>query len=246
MAPRLRSRSIPCVTADQMQEIDRIATQEYRLHLLQMMENAGRHFAHLARDVGVDGTLRDHTVLVLCGRGGNGGGGLVAARRLAAWGASVRVVTAAPPDDYTGLPAHHLALLRRMDCPVEYADPDAALPDADLLLDALIVYGLDGELDDEMAALIQRVIWHGAPVLSLDVPSGLDATTGVPSQTTVHAEATVTLALPKCGLEAPAAQSAVGDLYLADVGIPPFLYDELDLSGDATGLFAERDLVALH
>jgi NAD(P)H-hydrate epimerase len=207
-----------------MQEIDRIATQEYRLHLLQMMENAGRHFAHLARDVGVDGTLRDHTVLVLCGRGGNGGGGLVAARRLAAWGASVRVVTAAPPDDYTGLPAHHLALLRRMDCPVEYADPDAALPDADLLLDALI----------------------GAPVLSLDVPSGLDATTGVPSQTTVHAEATVTLALPKCGLEAPAAQSAVGDLYLADVGIPPFLYDELDLSGDATGLFAERDLVALH
>jgi len=246
MTTPLRSRAIPCVTADQMQEVDRIATEQFRLHLLQMMENAGRHFAHLAREIGVDGPLRDRTVLVLCGRGGNGGGGLVAARRLAAWGASVQVLTTVPPDDYTGLPAHHLALLRRMDCPVEAADPDGPLPEADLLLDALIGYGLDGALDDETADLIERVIWHAAPVLSLDVPSGLDATTGVPRRTTVHAEATLTLALPKCGLDAPAAQSAVGDLYLADIGIPPFLYDKLDLSGDATGLFAERDLVPLR
>jgi len=246
MTTPLRSQVIPCVTADQMREVDRIATEEYRLHLLQMMENAGRHFAHLARKVGMDGPLRDRTVLVLCGRGGNGGGGLVAARRLAAWGASVRVVTAAPPDDYTGISAHHMALLRRVDCPVEAAEPDGSLPEADLLLDALVGYGLDAELDDAMADLIERVIWHAAPVLSLDVPSGLDPTTGVPRQTTVHAEATLTLALPKCGLDAPAAQSAVGDLYLADIGIPPSLYDKLDLSGDATGLFAERDLVPLH
>ena len=240
-----RRLSVPCVTADQMREVDRVATEEYRLHLLQMMENAGRHFAHLAQTV-LDGPLREQTVLVLCGRGGNGGGGLVAARRLAGWGAAVRVAAAAPPDDYAGVPAHQLALLRRMDCPVEEADPDEALPEADLLLDALVGYGLDGELEGEMADLVQQVIWHEAPALSLDVPSGLDATTGVPSQTTVHAEATLTLALPKCGLDAPAARSAVGDLYLADIGIPPSLYDELDLSGDLTGLFAEQDLLRLR
>jgi NAD(P)H-hydrate epimerase len=228
-----------------MREVDRIATEEYRLHLLQMMENAGRHFAHLTRTV-LDGDLREQTMLVLCGRGGNGGGGLVAARRLAGWGAPVRVVTTAPPDDYSGVPGHQLALLRRMGCSVEQADPGSSLPEADLLLDALIGYGLDGELDDKMATLIERVIWHEAPALSLDVPSGLDATTGVPRRTTVHAEATVTLALPKCGLDAPAAQSAVGDLYLADIGIPPSLYDDLDLGGDVTGLFAEQDLVLLR
>jgi len=241
-----RRLSVSCVTADQMREVDRLATEEYRLHLLQMMENAGRHFAHLAREVGGDGSLQDRTVLVLCGRGGNGGGGLVAARRLAGWGASVRVVTTAPPDDYEGVPAHQLALVRRMGCPVEHADPKESLPEADLLLDALIGYGLDGELDDEMADFIQQVIWHPAPALSLDVPSGLDATTGVPSRTTVHAEATLTLALPKCGLDAPAAESAVGALYLADIGIPPSLYDDLDLGGGVTDLFAEQDLVPLR
>ena len=244
-SPR-RRLSVPCVTADQMREVDRIATQEYRLHLLQMMENAGRHLAHLARERFLGKPLRDQAVLVLCGTGGNGGGGLVAARRLAGWGATVTVVTPTPPDDYTGVPAHQMALLRRLDCPVAPAAPDDDLPAADLLLDALIGYGLDGPLDDDMATLIHRAIWHGAPALSLDVPSGLDATTGVPSQTTVHAEATLTLALPKCGLEAPAAQSAVGDLYLADIGIPPSLYDALDLSDDVTGLFGERDLLRLR
>jgi len=245
MGVTARRLSVPCVTADQMREVDRIATEEYRLHLLQMMENAGRHFAHLARTV-LDGTLREQTVLVLCGRGGNGGGGLVTARRLVGWGASVRVATTAPPDDYAGIPAHQLALLRRMGCPVEEADPNGELPGADLLLDAVIGYGLDGELDDETTALIQQVIWHAAPALSLDVPSGLDATTGVPSRTTVHAEATLTLALPKCGLDAPAAQSAVGDLYLADIGIPPSLYDEIDLNGDVRDLFTEQDLLQLR
>jgi len=86
----------------------------------------------------------------------------------------------------------------------------------------------------------------GAPTLSLDVPSGLDATTGVPSETTVHADATLTLALPKCGLDAPAAESAVGDLYLGDIGIPPSLYAHADVAGDVTGLFAQQDLIRLR
>jgi NAD(P)H-hydrate epimerase len=245
-SPR-RRRSVPCVTADQMRKVDRVATQEYRLHLLQMMENAGRHFAHLARERFLGESLQDQTVLVLCGDGGNGGGGLVAARRLIGWGATVKVVTPAPPDDFTGIPAHHMALIRRLDCPVGRAPAADEFPAADLLLDALIGYGLDGPLDDEVSTLIHRAIWHGAPALSLDVPSGLNATTGVPSRTTVHAEATLTLALPKCGLDAPAAQSAVGDLYLADIGIPPSLYDDaLDLSDDVRGLFGKQDLLRLR
>lgn len=237
---------VPCVTAEQMRTVDRLATEEYRLHLLQMMENAGRHLAHLARERFLNGELGGETVLVLCGGGGNGGGGLVAARRLHSWGANVRVGTAISPGDYTGVPAHQMALLRRLDLSVRQIGPEDDLPEADLLLDALIGYGLEGDPRDDMADLIYQVLWHGAPVLSLDVPSGLDATTGVPSETTVHAEATLTLALPKCGLDAPAAQSAVGDLYLGDIGIPPALYDDLDLGADLTGLFAQQDLLRLR
>jgi NAD(P)H-hydrate epimerase len=183
---------------------------------------------------------------VLCGTGGNGSGGLVAARRLQSWGTSVTAATAKPTDAYDGVPAYQLALARRFGVSVAPADPEADLPDADLLLDALVGYGLDGAPRDRMADLIHQIIWHGAPAVSLDVPSGLDATTGVPSEQTVHAEATLTLALPKCGLEAPAAQSAVGDLYLGDLGIPPSLYDRFDLSGDVSGLFAEDDLLRLR
>jgi NAD(P)H-hydrate epimerase len=133
-----------------------------------------------------------------------------------------------------------------MGVPITQMDADGDLPEADLLLDALMGYGLDGDLRDDMAGRIHQVIWHGAPALSLDVPSGLNATTGVPSDQTVHAEATLTLALPKCGLDAPAAQSAVGDLYLADIGIPPSLYDHLDVSGDVRSLFSRQDIIQLR
>ncbi len=245
MAPASLPETVPCVTAAQMQDVDRLATEKYRLHVLQRMENAGRHFAALARDEFLGGDVRNHTVLVVCGSGGNGGGGLVAARHLHNWGATVWVYTVnAPGND--GVPAHQVALLRRMEVPVEPVGSEINLPGADLILDALMGYGFDGALRDPMGEFIHSVLWHGAPALSLDVPSGLNPTTGVPSTNTVHAEATLALGLPKCGLEAPAAESAVGDLYLADIGMPPALYDDLDLNDDVTDLFAQTDRVRLR
>ena len=244
MNSETRRSPVPCITAEQMREVDRVATEEYGLKLLQMMENAGRHLAHLAREQFLGGDPRGKSVLVICGTGGNGGGGLVAARRLHGWGATVYVHTTKPPEAYTGVPAHQRSLLTPLDVSMSSGDADA-LPDADLLQDAMIGYGLDGEPKNDMAALIRQVIWHEAPVLSLDVPSGLNATTGVPSKTTVHADATLTLALPKCGLDAPAARPAVGDLFLADIGIPPSLYDRLDVVADVTDLFGEQDLIQL-
>ena len=229
-----------------MRTVDRIATNDYGVSLLQMMENAGRHLAHLAREQFLDGDVRRRSVLVVCGRGGNGGGGLAAARCLACWGADVWVSTLTAPADYTGVPARQLTMLRRMEVPVERIAPSDDLPDGDLMIDALVGYGLEGEPRDELAAFIRQIIWHGVPTLSLDVPSGLDATTGVPSDTTVHADATLTLALPKCGLEAPVAASAVGDLYLADIGIPPTVYEGLNLKGEIEALFAEQDRLRLR
>jgi len=235
---------VPCVTADQMREVDRIATETYGLRLLQMMENAGRHLAHVARDRAMNRDLRDASVLVLCGTGGNGGGGLVAARRLHGWGAAVRVGTTKPRDAFTGLPAHQLSLLERIDVPVFRASPNA-LPDAEVLLDAIIGYGLNGAPRGDTADLIRSVHEHDGPTLSLDVPSGFSATTARPRTPTVRADATLTLALPKCGLDAPEARAFVGRVYLADIGIPPALYDAIDGINNVTGLFSSNDIIPL-
>src|SRR5690349_6977789 len=95
MAERLGRRDIvPAVTAAQMREVDRIMVEDLGISLVQMMENAGRAFAELTR-IQLAG-LNRRRVVVLAGRGGNGGGGMAAARRLATWGAEVRVVLAFP------------------------------------------------------------------------------------------------------------------------------------------------------
>jgi NAD(P)H-hydrate epimerase len=95
---------VPAVTAAQMREVDRIMVEDLGISLLQMMENAGRAFAELTR-IQLSG-LNRRRVVVLAGRGGNGGGGMATARRLANWGAAVRVVLAHPDGALAEAPAH--------------------------------------------------------------------------------------------------------------------------------------------
>lgn len=85
-----------------------------------------------------------------------------------------------------------------------------------------------------------------APVLALDVPSGLDTATGAPFDTAIRASATLTLALPKEGLRAPGPEPYVGELYLADIGVPPSLYGRPGLGIEVDPLFAESDILRLR
>ena len=94
---------VPFITTEQMREVDRIMIEEYGILLLQMMENAGRNLAHLARTRFLAGNPRNKRVLVLAGRGGNGGGGLVCARRLHNWGVEVRVWTTSPASELSSV-----------------------------------------------------------------------------------------------------------------------------------------------
>ena len=253
------SLHIPRVTADQMREVDRLAVEEFGILLVQMMENAGRCLAQLARDRFLDGNPRGREVLVLAGSGGNGGGGLVAARRLHGWGSSVRVYSAQPrgpraevgpglPDAHT--PAEVLRLQRdildRMSVPIEYGTLAGELPEADLIIDALVGYSLRGAPSGTVAALVRAAQAHPAPVLALDVPSGVDSTTGEAHDPAVRAEATLTLALPKTGLDKPGARPYIGELYLADIAIPPSLYAEPSLGLHVGPIFANADILRLR
>ncbi len=236
---------VPFITADQMREVDRAMVEEYGILLIQMMENAGRNLAHLARRRFLDGNPTGRKVLVLAGTGGNGGGGLVCARRLHSWGAEVQIFTTAPAAEFQGTPETQIGILERMAVPITPGFGGADLPMADLIIDAIIGYGLQGAPTGASARLIQAANAHGAPILSLDVPSGIDATTGAVHNPAVLATATLTLALPKTGLRAPAAAGHIGELYLADIGVPPELYAGPTLGLETGLVFSREEIIRL-
>jgi NAD(P)H-hydrate epimerase len=234
---------IPYLSTDQMREVDRAMIEDIGITLVQMMENAGRHLATLARRM-LGGRVQGRHIAVLAGRGNNGGGGLVAARRLANWGARVTVILAAPPEDYRGVPAHQLAILQKMQVAIaEGARSLASLRESDLILDALVGYGLHGAPTGATADLIRAANASGVHIVALDAPSGLDTMTGAVFDPCIRATATLTLALPKVGLLADKARAVVGDLYVADISVPPRVYAAMNIQ--VPNLFAEDEIVRI-
>ncbi|HEY3367877.1 MAG TPA: NAD(P)H-hydrate epimerase [Symbiobacteriaceae bacterium] len=235
---------IPALTGEEMREVDRLMMEEAGIALLQMMELAGHHLARLAQQLARDlGGVE--SLVVLAGRGNNGGGGLVAARHLQRWGLPVHVVLSAPAGTYAGVPGHQLHTLRQMGVFISTEPPlPSTLPQGALVLDALVGYGLTGPVQGATAELIEWTTRSRLPVLALDAPSGLDVTSGAPCGPCIRARATLTLALPKIGLMGPVAAPFVGDLYLADIGIPESVYRRLGLS--VGPLFAETDILRIR
>lgn len=116
-----------------------------------------------------------------------------------------------------------------------------ALPSADLIIDGLLGFGLSGSPTGTAARLIAAANTHPAPLLAIDLPSGLDARTGEPYEPCIRATATLTLALPKTGLLAPSARPYTGELAVADIGVPPAAYARLGV--EVGHLFSERSIV---
>ena len=181
----------------------------------------------------------------LAGTGGNGGGGLVCARRLHNWGANVNVLVTSLPPRFTEVPHHQLSILQRMDVSVDVAGEAKDLPAADLIIDAIIGYSLCGTATGSAAALIRAANAHGAPILALDVPSGVNTTTGSAFEPAIRATATLTLALPKEGLRVEAAKLHIGELYLGDISVPPELYGRPTLGINVADVFAQDEIVRL-
>ena len=248
--PTIDPATVPAVTADQMAEVDRLATDVFGIDLLQMMEQAGSHLTEVAA-LELGGQLRGRRVLVAAGPGNNGGGGLAAARHLANRGARVRVVLARPARRLSMAGRHQLATLLEMGvscCMAVYDISDDEMEQelrlADLVVDAILGYRGRGAPYDEVAALIERIGAATGRILSLDLPSGIDPDTGAAATPSVHARATITLALPKKGLLIEPGRVAAGELYLADIGLPAALYERLDLALDVP--FAGGRIVRLE
>ena len=210
------------LTAPEVAALD-AAALESGVTVVQLMEVAGWQVARCAwrllyRAPG--------GVAVVAGRGNNGGDGAVAARHLAAWGCQVDVLLAGAEEELRDPLRAHLASARAngvaiTSCPdagtVQRAVAEMARRGV-LILDALLGTGLRGAPRELDAAAISAM--SGAPVLAVDVPSGLDASTGEPSTPCVGALATCTLTAMKRGLWTPAGRSCAGTVYVADIGMP--------------------------
>jgi len=231
------SKLIPAVTTAQMREVDRIAIEETGPNLYQMMENAGRNLATLALDL-LGSDAPSARILVLAGAGGNGGGGICAGRHLANKGAKVALCLA-QPDRLGEVPGwQYKVFLNTSGRALSAAD--VANEMFDMILDALIGYSLQASPHRVYADLISWANASGAPIVALDVPSGVDSTTGATPGVYISAVATMTLALPKTGL----LPNKTGSLYLADIGIPIETYRRLGLS--YAPQFGNRYIVPLH
>jgi NAD(P)H-hydrate epimerase len=218
---------VPAVTRAQMTEIDRLAMEETGPNLFQMMENAGRNLAEFIR-LKFRGTASDSRILVLAGSGGNGGGGFVAARHLANRGLPVDVLLMNPEPSHPVV-AWQLHVLRSTNARLLESGMNGTVPlNSDryaLIVDALIGYDKHGAITGQAKRLIEWTRGQTAPVLSLDIPSGVEADTGHAGSLVILPTWTLTLALPKHGLH----PSRTGELYLGDIGIPDGVYHRLGI-----------------
>jgi NAD(P)H-hydrate epimerase len=222
-------------TAEQMRAIDRRAMEEYGIPGVVLMEAAGSAFARgCVEEMG--GRVRDRRIAIYCGPGNNGGDGFVAARHLANAGADVIVFLCGSATDLRGDAATHFAPLRRMPVRIhENAEPAPAGWRADLIGDAVLGTGAHGPIDvaSPVGALVSQVGENtaGAPIVSADIPSGVDADSGEADPLAVRAARTVTFALMKPGLLQYPGIAHAGRVTVADIGIPRSI-----LSGDALSM----------
>lgn len=214
---------VPAVTRDQMIEIDRIAIEETGPNLFQMMENAGRNLAELAIET-LGKKWKSQKIVVLAGTGGNGGGGICAARHLANHGADVKVCIT-DSDKIKHVTAYQIHILKSTNAKI-ISIKELKNENPDLIIDAIIGYSLTGEPKGNSLKLIKWASQQLGIKISLDVPSGINSTTGEASVQHIKPDITMTLALPKTGL----LPTVTGELFLADIGIPTNVYEKLNIN----------------
>lgn len=215
---------------NEMREMDRYAIDTLRIPEELLMENAGLAAIRvLEAERGISGCRH----LLLCGQGNNGGDGFVCARQILSRGGDVHVLVLGDEHHFHGAAAINLAILHGLTpaiAPVTSADEvKHSLQEADVVIDALFGTGLNREITGLPYEVIHQVNASGKPVLSLDIPSGVNGDTGAVMGIAVRATYTVTFGLPKVGNLLLPGFSYGGKLFHSYISFPPTLYHRPEL-----------------
>ncbi|MBN1670706.1 MAG: NAD(P)H-hydrate dehydratase [Kiritimatiellae bacterium] len=247
------------VRSSEMRELDRKTIEEHGVPGAVLMDRAGLGVANEAERLAALAGYSAPLVRLIAGRGNNGGDAFVAARYLKKKGFEVELWLTGKLEQVKGDAVHHLnATVKAGIVPQEMPEPGhwvkatAERRAADILVDGILGTGVSGPARDPAACAIRYINEHSkeALVLAVDVPSGLNADTGLAPGETVLADVTVTMGLPKLGLVQPAALDYVGSVEVVDIGIPPALVEsvrtdrELITATDLMPLFARRPRAA--
>jgi NAD(P)H-hydrate epimerase len=237
----MTATALPIVTGQQMAAVDTAMADVCGLDLMQVMEVAGRAVAIVARQWWRR-SAAEGTVTILCGSGGNGGDGFVCGRYLFGWGIPVELWPVCASDGMRGLAAHQLAICHKIGMTVLEPDRAPRLDQADLIVDGLFGFGLSAAPKGRAAELIDAANASSVPVLAIDLPSGIDATTGDALGSAIRADSTITLGLPKQGLVRGPGVRHAGVVVVADIGIPAAAYRAVGIplvTAFQTAIFAD-------
>ncbi|MFC1491435.1 NAD(P)H-hydrate dehydratase [Nitrospinota bacterium] len=220
----------PIVTAKEMRRVDARAIENYGIPSTSLMETAGGRAAQVIWERFGKPGLR---VLILAGKGNNGGDGFVIARYLLNRGADVRVCVLFPMDEAAGDSAVFLNILHKMEVAPEAIEDEkdaarlkSAAAHCDLVVDAILGTGFTPPVKGVAAAALEALSEVNTPVAAVDIPSGLDATTGAAEPPFLRADLTVTFGAHKRGHFLMPAAEFTGELVLVDIGIPSRCLEE--------------------
>jgi NAD(P)H-hydrate epimerase len=212
------------LSAEESRNVDWLAKSQGHIMGIVLMENAGRGIAEILLAENPKGK-----VVICCGRGNNGGDGFVIARHLNAAGIDVQILLFANPKELMGDACMNHAIIAHSDIPMKILtspsveDLKSIFKDAVWIVDALVGTGQKGVLRSPLDIVVRQINESGVKVLAVDLPSGLDADTGIASDPTIKATITATMVTPKTGFQNPEAQSYLGKLMVVGIGLPKWL-----------------------
>lgn len=221
----LSAPSLKISRVSEMRAMDQAAMAQYGIPEVILMENAGHAaYAVLAQEVGIAGK----TFALFCGGGNNGGDGFVMARKIHSAGGMARVYIFGTPHAYGEASRLNLAMLEHLPIAVQYQPEPATLPaelvQCDAIVDALFGTGLSREITGVYREVVDLINASGKPVLSVDIPSGVQGDTGQVMGVAVQAHYTVTFGLPKIGNMLFPGYGLGGKLYVSHIAFPTALY----------------------
>jgi NAD(P)H-hydrate epimerase len=213
------------LTRDQVRQVDRLAVEKYHIPGIVLMENAARGATQVAlKMLGPEPTRQ---ILILAGGGNNGGDGLAIARHLHNHGHHILIGLCTDASKYQGDALINRRIIQSMNLPhLPWNQAFAQSPSPHLIIDAIFGTGLSEPPRPPFAEIVHAIEELNSPILSIDLPSGLDCDTGLPLGSCIRATQTVTFVAQKIGFLNPHSTQFTGQVSVADIGCPREAVDE--------------------